>query len=77
MPPGREDKHEALALFGSNLRAARAEAGLSQDDLARKCALHTTEISRLERGVRDPRLTTIIEAAKGLGIAASKLMAGL
>jgi transcriptional regulator with XRE-family HTH domain len=57
---------ESSQIFGANLRRARKEAGLSQEALAFKAGLHTTEISRLERAVRDPRLSTIARLARAL-----------
>jgi transcriptional regulator with XRE-family HTH domain len=43
----------------------------------RKAGIHPTEVSRLERAVRDPRLSTIVRQAKGLGVDAEKLVAGI
>jgi transcriptional regulator with XRE-family HTH domain len=63
--------------FAANLRRYRAAAQLSQEQLAAKSGLHPTEISRLERAVRDPRLGTIVRVARGLGIGAEQLVAGI
>jgi transcriptional regulator with XRE-family HTH domain len=68
---------DAAAQFAKNLRAERARAGLSQEQLADKSGLHTTEISRLERAAREPRLKTIARLAKGLGIGADRLLRGI
>jgi transcriptional regulator with XRE-family HTH domain len=54
--------------FGQRLREVRAEQGLSQDRLARATEVHTTAIARFERGAREPRLTTILRLARGLGV---------
>jgi transcriptional regulator with XRE-family HTH domain len=61
--------------FADNLRRSRAAARLSQEQLSERCGLHTTEISRLERGVRDPRLGTIVRLARGLGVTPAELLA--
>jgi transcriptional regulator with XRE-family HTH domain len=63
--------------FAANLRRHRAAAMLSQEQLAAKAGLHPTEISRLERAVREPRLGTIARLAHGLGIGAEQLVAGI
>jgi len=63
--------------FAANLRRYRAAAELSQEQLAAKSGLHPTEISRLERAVRDPRLGTIVRVARGLGVRAEQLVAGI
>jgi transcriptional regulator with XRE-family HTH domain len=63
--------------FATNLRKCRASAKLTQEQLSAKTGLHPTEISRLERAVREPRLGTIARLAKGLGVGAEQLVAGI
>ena len=63
--------------FGANLRRQRLAKGLSQEQLAEKTGVHPSEVSRLERAVRDPRLSTILKLARGLGVSAAKLVAGI
>ena len=46
-------------------------------ELSHRCGLHFSEISRLERGGRDARLTTIVKVAQGLGVAPAELLAGM
>ncbi len=60
-----------------NLRTTRMRAGLSQERLARASSLHRTEISLLERAEREPRLSTIVRLADGLGVPASALLEDL
>jgi transcriptional regulator with XRE-family HTH domain len=60
--------------FGRRLKEARARAGLSQEALGRSCRLHRTEISLLERGARDPRLSTIVRLANCLGVPPAALL---
>lgn len=68
---------EPAQQFAVNLRRARDDAGLSQEELSERSGLHSTEISRLERGVREPRLGTIVRVARGLGVAPADLLAGI
>lgn len=63
--------------FGRNLRARRTAREMSQEDLAGATGLHATEIGRLERGTREPRLGTIVKLAKGLKTTASDLLDGV
>ena len=63
--------------FAANLRQRLERAGLSQEALADACDLHRTEISLLERRKRSPRLETIVILARGLGVSASELLAGV
>lgn len=68
---------DARSRFGANLRRARTEAGLSQETLGFRARLHRTEISLLERGERDPRLTTICRLAAALRADPSTLLDGI
>lgn len=60
--------------FSKNLRKERLEAGLSQEALGDASDLHRTEVSLLERGARDPRLSTIVRLAGGLGVSPKDLL---
>jgi transcriptional regulator with XRE-family HTH domain len=63
--------------FAANLRQARVDAGISQEELGYRCELHRTEISLLERAGREPRLGTIIKLAGALETTAAELCAGI
>jgi transcriptional regulator with XRE-family HTH domain len=60
--------------FGQRLRTLRAERGVSQDQLADKTGIHPTAIGRLERGLREPRLKTILRLANGLNAQPGRLL---
>ena len=68
---------EAGETLGANVKRERKRLGLSQERLGQLCDLNMTEISRLEGAKRDPRLTTIVKVAKGLGIPPSRLLDGI
>jgi transcriptional regulator with XRE-family HTH domain len=57
----------AVERFGRNLFIARRRASLSQQQLATRSSLHRTEIGLLEKGHREPRLTTILKLLDALG----------
>jgi len=63
--------------FAINLRKARAEAGVSQEELGYMCDLHRTEVSLLERAGREPRLATIVKLAGALKTTPSELCDGI
>ena len=63
--------------FARNLREHRTRAGLSQERLAFICKLHRTEISLLERGEREPRLSTLVRLSRGLDVPISTLLDGI
>jgi transcriptional regulator with XRE-family HTH domain len=68
---------QAQDQLGANIRRIRRAAGLSQMQLSDRCDLHFSEISRLERGGRDARLSTIVKIARGLEVPAAELLAGV
>lgn len=59
---------EAKEQFGENLRRLRLDAGLTQMELSNRSGLDMAEISRLETGLRDVRLSTIVRLADGLEV---------
>ena len=63
--------------FGRNVRDARTRAGVAQVRLAAAAGMHRTEISLLERGARDPRLSTIVRLARALGVSPAALLAAV
>jgi transcriptional regulator with XRE-family HTH domain len=63
--------------FGANVRRHRLRLELSQEALGFKCGLHPTEISRLERAKREPRLGTIVVIARALDIKPAELLEGI
>jgi ribosome-binding protein aMBF1 (putative translation factor) len=74
MPRFDQEAAQASSAFGSRLRDLRAQRGVSQDDLSRESDIHSTAIGRLERGAREPRLTTILRLAHGLGVEPGELI---
>ena len=63
--------------FGENLRRARHEAGLSQEEAAVRASIHRTEIGLLERGERMPRIDTAIKMAGAVGVDFARLIEGI
>ncbi|ESQ13238.1 MAG TPA: XRE family transcriptional regulator [Chromatiaceae bacterium] len=63
--------------FGIVLRDIRQTTGLSQERLALESELDRTFISLLERGLRQPSLSTILQLAGPLGIPAGQLVAAV
>ncbi len=74
MPAIEDDPQAASAAFGRRVRELRDERGLSQDALADATDIHPTAIGRMERGAREPRLTTILRLARGLGVTPGDLL---
>lgn len=63
--------------FGDRVRAERTKRGWSQITLAENSGLHFTFVSSIERGRRNPTLTTICALAEGLDVDPARLVEGL
>lgn len=61
--------------FGIVLQRSRTARGLSQEELAFRSNLDRTFISRLEGGLRQPTISTIIRLAQSLDTSAADLVA--
>jgi transcriptional regulator with XRE-family HTH domain len=70
-------KNPLAVQFGENLRRCRKRADLSQEELSIMASLHRTEISNLERGLRLPRLDTLVKMAASLEAPTDELLAGI
>jgi len=66
-----------LDAFAANVRSARQRAGMTQEAVADASGIHSTEVSRIERGLRDPRVSTVLRLADALGVPASALVDGV
>jgi len=54
--------------FGARVRELRQAAGLTQEDLAERCGLFRTYMSRIETGNANPTLTMIHALAASLAV---------
>lgn len=66
---------DAKFQLAANLRRLRKERCWSQEMLAHFAGLHPTEVSRLERGLREPRLRTVMQVAAALKVPVQELIA--
>jgi transcriptional regulator with XRE-family HTH domain len=60
--------------LGRNLRRARERAELTQEQVAERSGVHATEVSRIEGGKRDPKVSTVQRLAEAIGVTASDLL---
>jgi transcriptional regulator with XRE-family HTH domain len=63
--------------FAANLALLRKAAGISQEELSFRAAIHRTQISMIESGHRMPRLDTLIKLAGALGVPLQDLLKGI
>jgi transcriptional regulator with XRE-family HTH domain len=60
--------------LGRNLRHARNRLGLTQEEVAERSGVHATEVSRIEGGKRDPKVSTVERLAKAVGVPPGDLL---
>jgi transcriptional regulator with XRE-family HTH domain len=60
--------------LGSNLRDARKRLGLTQEQVAERSGVHATEVSRIEGGKRDPKVSTLERLAVALEAPPGRLL---
>lgn len=60
--------------FGKVLRAQRIKRGFSQEGLALEASVDRTFVSKIERGINQPSLTTLFLLAQVLEVAPSELI---
>jgi ribosome-binding protein aMBF1 (putative translation factor) len=70
MPP-----ENIAAIFGKVLREQRNARGISQEALALSADVDRTFVSQMERGIRQPTLTTLCKLSEALEIQPSTLVA--
>lgn len=68
--PSRSKAH---ARFGQAARELREEQGLTQQFVAKQMKVPATFLSDIERGVRNPSLSTLLSLSKALGVKLSEI----
>lgn len=61
-------------ILAENIRAIRAQQGLSQEQLAASCGLHRTYIGSVERAERNISLSSLECIARALGLTVPQLL---
>lgn len=63
--------------IGDRIREERESAGLTQLELANKIGITPQAVSQYERGIKNPKITTIYRFADAIGVSPSKLFDGV
>jgi transcriptional regulator with XRE-family HTH domain len=71
----RARRRRVALAFGTVLKVSRRSRELSQEKLAELCDFDRSYPSLLERGLRTPTLTVLLELANGLNVPAESLVA--
>ena len=62
------EKTAFLKGFGKRIQILREEKQLSLRQLAQNCEIDYSDISKIEKGLRNIQMSTILELSKGLNI---------
>ncbi len=60
--------------LGKNLRAARKKLELTQEQVAQRSGVQAGEVSRIERGLRDPQVSTVEKLAAAVELPPGRLL---
>lgn len=63
-----------IAVVGENIVRLRRKRKLTQSELGQRSGIHFTEISRIEHGMRDLRLSTVMRIASALRVRPGRLL---
>lgn len=73
----RAPEPSAAELFGRKVFMARRRRGFSQEILAIYAGVHRQEVGLIERGKREPKLTTILKLMRALKVEPNELFDGV
>lgn len=60
--------------LGKNLREARTQLELTQEDVAERSGVQAGEVSRIEAGKRDPKVSTLEKLAAAVEVPPGQLL---
>jgi transcriptional regulator with XRE-family HTH domain len=69
----KSNGEEGIKVFGQNVRRLRKEKKLSMQRLAHEADIELSQIYRIETGKINPKLSTILNIAKTLGVSPKEL----
>lgn len=67
-------KDPTLVAFGAAVRSVRQNAGVSQEELAHRCAIDRSYMGAIERGEQNSGLLHLAKIAKALNTTIANLM---
>ncbi len=71
------DTVNSKAIVGETIRELRRQRALSQDELAARCGIYRTYLSRIETGEANPTLIVLVALAGALMVTPAELLARL
>ena len=73
-PSPRHAQDPVLVAFGEVVRGARAEMGMSQEELAHRAGIDRSYMSSIERGGQNVGLISAARIAQAMGMSLAELM---
>jgi transcriptional regulator with XRE-family HTH domain len=73
MPKRTKPSEDVRATIGRNVSRLRKEAGLKQNDVAEKCGMFRTYLSRIENGTANPTAIALVSLASAFGVTVGDL----
>ena len=64
----------SLVALGEAIRRLRLAQGISQEELAHRCAIDRAYMSSIERGKQNPGIVSVLSIAAALGVTGAELM---
>lgn len=67
------EKIEFLKSFGKRIETLRNKKNLSLRQLSQNCDIDYSDISKIEKGLRNIQMSTVLELARGLDVTIKEL----
>ncbi|HEX7153249.1 MAG TPA: helix-turn-helix transcriptional regulator [Thermoanaerobaculia bacterium] len=67
-PVNKSERLREAIEFGARVRELRVKRDLTQEQLAESAGMNVVQLSNLERGANEPKLSTILRLAQALGV---------
>ncbi|WP_368086508.1 helix-turn-helix domain-containing protein [Variovorax sp. OV329] len=64
----------ALIALGEAIRSMRSARRISQEELAHRSGIDRSFMSSIERGTQNPGVMTLVQIARGIGVALSEVL---
>ena len=75
MPPRAKKKRLPESItFGKRVRRLREAKGWTIEQMGEAAGMNELQVGHIERGASDPKLSTILKLAKGLGVRPEELL---
>jgi transcriptional regulator with XRE-family HTH domain len=65
--------NEKIKAFGKQFAACRKSQGVTQEELAHRTGISLSQIARIETGVINTSLNTLLILAEGLGVSPARI----